>query len=121
MAQSENVLTKLEDFLLYALPQLDKFPRSQKFVLGDRIETKLLDVQECCLRAYYSKEKRQHLTEANMNLEVARRLIRLAHAMRFVSTHTLGVMAEKMDEAGRMIGGWLRSLGGKGTQHEVVE
>lgn len=121
MAQSENVLTKIEDLLMYALPQLDKFPRSQKFVLGDRIETKLLDVQEHCLRAYYSKEKREHLTEANMTLEVARRLMRLAHAMHYLSTHTFGVFAEKMDEVGRMIGGWLKSLGGKGTQNEVVE
>jgi hypothetical protein len=35
---------------LYLIPQLNKFPRDQKFVLGDRIETKLLDVQEFCLR-----------------------------------------------------------------------
>jgi hypothetical protein len=121
MGQSENVLTKIEDLLMYALPQLDKFPRSQKFVLGDRIEVKLLEVQENCLRAFYSKEKRQLLTEANMTLEVARRLVRLSHAMRHLSTHTFGVLAGKMDEVGRMIGGWLRSLGSKDSSHEVVE
>jgi hypothetical protein len=53
MAESDNILTKLQDLLVYLLPQLNKFPRDQKFVLGDRIETKLLDVQEDCLRAYY--------------------------------------------------------------------
>jgi hypothetical protein len=52
MAESDNILTKLQDLLLYLIPQLNKFPRDQKFVLGDRIETKLLDVQEFCLRAY---------------------------------------------------------------------
>ena len=51
MAESDNILTKLQDLLIYLLPQLNKFPRDQKFVLGDRIETKLLDVQEFCLRA----------------------------------------------------------------------
>lgn len=109
MSQSENVLTKIEDLLMYVLPVIDKFPRSQKFVLGDRIEAKLLDVQECCLRAYFSKDKRTHLLEANLVLEVARRLVRLAHAMHHLSTHTFGVLAQKMDEVGRMIGGWLRS------------
>jgi hypothetical protein len=63
--------------LVYLIPQLNKFPRDQKFVLGDRIETKLLDVQEDCLRAYYSRDKRGHLLEANLQLEVARHLVRL--------------------------------------------
>jgi hypothetical protein len=57
MADSDNILTKLQDLLVYLIPQLNKFPRDQKFVLGDRIETKLLDVQEDCLRAYYSRCK----------------------------------------------------------------
>ncbi len=60
MAESDNILTKLQDLLVYLIPQLNKFPRDQKFVLGDRIEHKLLDVQEDCLRAYYSREKRGH-------------------------------------------------------------
>ena len=50
MATSDNVLTKLHDLLLYLIPQLGTFPRDQKFLLADRIETKLLDVQERCIR-----------------------------------------------------------------------
>ena len=112
MAESDNILTKLQDLLVYLLPQLNKFPRDQKFVLGDRIETKLLDVQESCLRAYYSRDKRGHLLEANLQLEVARHLVRLANALKLFSNHTYGVLAEKMDEVGRMIGGWLKSVSG---------
>lgn len=92
MSASENVLTKLQDLLLYVIPQLNKFPRDQKFVLADRIETKLLDVQERCLRAYYGREKRPHLLEANLLLETVRHLIRLAHALRHLSAHTYGVI-----------------------------
>ena len=112
MAESDNILTKLQDLLVYLIPQLNKFPRDQKFVLGDRIETKLLDVQEDCLRAYYSRDKRGHLLEANLQLEVARHLVRLANALKLFSNHTYGVLAEKMDEVGRMIGGWLKSVSG---------
>lgn len=36
MADSDNILTRLHDLLLYVIPQLNKFPRDQKFVLGDR-------------------------------------------------------------------------------------
>src|ERR1035438_10290946 len=80
MAESDNILTKLQDLLVYSIPQLNKFPRDQKFVLGDRIENKLLDVQEDCLRAYYGRDKRGHLLEANLQLEVARHLVRLARS-----------------------------------------
>jgi hypothetical protein len=91
MAESDNILTKLQDLLVYLIPQLNKFPRDQKFVLGDRIETKLLDVQEDCLRAYYSRDKRGHLLEANLQLEVARHLVRLANALKLFSNQTYGV------------------------------
>ena len=37
-AESDNILTELQDVLLYLIPQLNKFPRDQKFMLGDRIE-----------------------------------------------------------------------------------
>ena len=86
MAESDNLLTKLQDLLVYLIPQLNKFPRDQKFVLGDRIETKLLDVQEDCLPAYYSRDKRGHLLEANLQLEVARHLVRLANTLKLFSS-----------------------------------
>ncbi|MDF1785783.1 MAG: diversity-generating retroelement protein Avd [Verrucomicrobiales bacterium] len=108
MATSDNVLSKLHDLLLYLIPQLSKFPRDQKFLLGDRIETRLLDVQERCLRAYYSREKRVHLQEANLLLELVRHLVRLAHDMKFFSRQRYGVVSGKIDEVGRMIGGWLK-------------
>ncbi len=60
MAESDNVLTKLQDLLAYLIPQLNKFPPDQKFAPGDRVETELQDVQEDCLRAYYSPDKRWH-------------------------------------------------------------
>ncbi len=37
-------LEKAYRFLLWAVPVLEKFPRSQRFLLGDRIETIALTV-----------------------------------------------------------------------------
>jgi hypothetical protein len=110
VANEDNVLMKLQDLLLYIIPQLGKFPRDQKFVLGDRIQTKIMEVQEHCIRAYYSKQKRVHLLEANLTLEVVRHLVRLAHSLRLLSTKSYGVISAKVDEVGRMVGGWLKSL-----------
>jgi len=113
MAGADNVLTRMHDLLLYVVPLLAKFPRDQKFVLGDRIEVKLLEVQEHCIRAYYSREKHSHLSEANATLEVARHLVRLAHDLKVLNTQKYGVLAEKMNEVGRMIGGWLKHSSGE--------
>jgi hypothetical protein len=100
MAESDNILTKLQDLLVYVILQITKFLRDQRFVLGDRIKHKLLNVQESCLRAYYGGDKRGHLLEANLRLEVARHLVLLAHALCLFSRHTYGVLAGKMDEVG---------------------
>jgi hypothetical protein len=35
MAETDNILTKLQDLLVYLIPQLNKYLRDQKFVLGD--------------------------------------------------------------------------------------
>ena len=55
MAEQENILTKLHDLLLYVVPVLARVPRDHKFTLGDRILLRLLDVQECCVMAYYGR------------------------------------------------------------------
>ncbi len=110
MANSDNVLTKIQDLLLYLIPQLNKFPRNQKFVLGDRIQNKVMDVQESCLRAYYGRNKRSELIGANLQLEVVRHLVRLAYSLRLFSGKAYSVISNKIDEVGRMIGGWIRSL-----------
>jgi hypothetical protein len=72
MPESDNILTKLHDPLLYVIPVLAKFPRDHKFTLGDRVLLRLLDVQECYVMAYYGRDKAGPLTEANLHLEMAR-------------------------------------------------
>jgi hypothetical protein len=81
--------------------------------MGGRIETKPLAMQEDCLRACYSRDQRGHRLAANLQLEVARHLVRLAHFLKLFINHTCGVLAEKMDKAGRVIGGWYKSVSGR--------
>ena len=55
MPKEVDAITKLYDFLLWIIPKLEKFPRSQKFLIADRIETVLLDVLDLLIEASYSK------------------------------------------------------------------
>lgn len=55
MAEKENVITHTYDLLLYIVPQLAKYPRTQKFLLGDRIQNHIMDILEGLIETYYSR------------------------------------------------------------------
>ena len=44
-------------FLLWLLPTVEKFPKSHKFTLGDRIETIALNVLEALIEATYTRDR----------------------------------------------------------------
>ena len=48
-------------FVLWLVPTVEKFPRSQKFLLGDRMQSTALDVQERLIAATYRRERRAAL------------------------------------------------------------
>ena len=45
-------------FLTWLVPTIEKFPRSQKFTLGDRIHATALDVLEALIEATYTRDRR---------------------------------------------------------------
>ena len=98
--------------MLYMVPQIEKIPRSHKFLIGDRIETSIMDILDQLIRAYYSRKssKIEQLSEVNIRLEQLRFLIRLTHDLEFLSHRTYGIMSEKLNEIGKMCGGWLKTL-----------
>jgi len=97
------------ELIAWLIPQLDKFPRLRRFTLGERLEQALLEVLELLLEAPYTRAKQPALQRANLRLEVARHLCRLAHELQAVSTRPYAHGAGLMDDLGRQIGGWLRS------------
>ena len=89
--------------------QLDKFPRSRRFTLGERLEAGLLTVLELLVEAAYTHNKAASLHRANLRLEVVRHLWRLAHELKVVAIRQYEHGAKRLDDLGRQIGGWLRS------------
>ncbi|MBA2628131.1 MAG: diversity-generating retroelement protein Avd [Gemmatimonadales bacterium] len=108
-------------FLAWLMPTVEKFPKSHKFTLGDRVQTIALDVLEALIEATYSKERWQHLRRANLGIEKLRFLLRLAADLTMLDRRRYEHAARTLDETGRLIGGWMKShsashgetLGGK--------
>ena len=98
-------------FLNWLMPTIGKFPREQRFLLGDRIQATALDVLEALIEATYTRERRAHLARANLGLEKLRFFIRLAHEQRHLDARRYEHAARAIDEVGRLVGGWAKASG----------
>jgi hypothetical protein len=108
-----NALTRTYDLLLWIIPQLEKLPKGQKYLLGDRIETALLDIMNLLLQAAYSKDKTMFLKEANLRIEILRYLIRLVKDLKYLSITKYEYVSRCLNEIGMEIGGWIKYQRGK--------
>jgi hypothetical protein len=76
--QSGPALEAMHQFILWLIPTVEKFPRSQKFLLGDRIQAGALDVLERLIEATYTRSRDGLLRDANTGIETRRFLVRIA-------------------------------------------
>jgi four helix bundle protein len=108
-----QVIPKLVDFIEWIIPALDKFPKSRKFLLADRIETGLFSMLDKLIEANYSRDKVLTLRQANLQLEQIRYQIRIAYKLRCLDIRRYEFCANALMEIGKMIGGWIKSAGNK--------
>lgn len=101
-------LERTYQFVLWLVPTLDKFPRSQRFLLGDRIEAAALDVLEGLIEATYARAVTAILGRVNLLLEKLRFLVRIAKDLRYLDLRRYEHAARAIDEIGRLVGGWIR-------------
>ena len=91
-------------FILWLIPTVEKFPRGQKFLLGDRIQTTALDVLERLIEATCTRSRGGLLAQANLGLEKLRFLFRIASELRRYE-----YAGRALDDVGRLVGGWLKA------------
>ncbi|MCY4467938.1 MAG: diversity-generating retroelement protein Avd [Thiotrichales bacterium] len=96
-------------FLLWLVPTLERFPRRQKFLLGDRIQGTALDVLESLVEATYTRNRESHLAQANLGIEKLRFLVRLAMDLEYLDSRRYEHAARALDETGRRVGAWRKT------------
>jgi hypothetical protein len=96
-------------FLLWLVLTLDKFPRQQKFVFGDRIETAALDVLDSLIAATYTRGRDRMLNDANLGLERLRFFMRLSNELKLIDNKRYEFAARALDDIGRQVGGWVKA------------
>ena len=112
MEQKDTIIQKVYDLLKTTIPFLNTLPRSQKFTLGDKIQTHLSELLELLIRAYYAPpvQKREKLNQVNITLEILRHYFRLCFDLNYIPFKKYEGFAQQLNEIGRMVGGWIKSL-----------
>ncbi|PXF52726.1 MAG: four helix bundle protein [Deltaproteobacteria bacterium] len=90
--------------------RVKSFPRDTRFILGDRILNNCYDILEGLIEARYTKEKERVLRRLNLQLEKLRFQTRFCLDVKVLSAKKYGHICEMINDVGKMIGGWLKSL-----------
>ena len=109
MFQNLPIFEKTYELILWLYLTVNKFPKSQRFVLGQQIEKTLLEILEGIIQANQEKNKLPYLKKISVELDKLRILIRLSKDLKFISIRQYKLAAEKINEIGKMLGGWIKS------------
>ena len=98
------------DFLLWLVPQVQKFPRVYRFTLSERIQGLAFDFQDSLVAAGKSKGpfRRENLNRADIQLEQLRLWLRYSRDYHLITVRQYEHAARQLGEVGRMLGAWLK-------------
>jgi len=110
MSNTEGIaiFKKIYDLSLLVYQYVRLFPKSEKFILGERIEHASIDLLEGVIAANQQKEKQASLVEASVKLDVLRIFIRLSKDLRLLDLKKYETLSTHITEIGRMLGGWIK-------------
>ena len=108
-AELPVVVQRAYEFTVWLVKKVESFPRSYRFSVGDRLVQGVLDLLLRLVDAAYSRDKARILAEVNGMLNRMRFLLRLAKDLDLLTVDSYGHAAERVEEIGRMVGGWRKA------------
>jgi hypothetical protein len=94
------------DFLLYMYPEIKKFPKSDRYALGEDIKKTIISlISKITL---FSKHKINNLKEIDSDLELLRIYVRLSFNLKIISFHKYTVISRKLNDLGNLLGGLIK-------------
>ena len=104
------IFTQTYDLLTWLLPQCDRFPKSQRFVVTARLQASVLDFQEAIFNANArtGADRLRYLQAADGNLNILRLYLRLARQWNWLSSGQYEHASRMVAGVGRLLGGWIK-------------
>lgn len=93
----------------------NNFPKKSRYTLGDKIDLLFLQTLELLfIASYQSKEKKLITLEmAVKKLDLLKFLLRVSWELKVLDNQKFIILSEKLQEIGRMLGGWRKGLENK--------
>jgi four helix bundle protein len=105
------MFTKTTDFIVWLLEHTEKFPKSERFRMGKRLEDSAFSFYELLIEATRStKRKRQLLIHADVELEKLRFFVRMSQRRKLTSISQYHFASGVLVELGKLLGGWLKTM-----------
>jgi len=104
------IFTQTYDLLTWLLPQCERFPKSQRFVVTQRLQGAALDFQEAIFEANARSGARrmEHLQAADAYLNKLRLYLRLSRHWGWLSSGQYEHASRMVASIGRLLGGWIK-------------
>lgn len=101
---------RTHDLIMWAIPHVQKFPRTHRFGLGERVQRLLLDFQDSLVAAGKSKseKRREFLSKADIQLEQLRGWIRISRDLGLFDIPQYEHVSRLVAEVGRLLGAWIK-------------
>lgn len=103
------IFQKMYDFILWIYPTIKKFPKSEQYVLGQRIEQTCLNILEHIIASVTTKHAITELKQADIELEKLRIFIRLSKDLQCMDFKKYEHASKQVVEIGKLLGGMLRA------------
>lgn len=100
------------DFLIWLIPQVQKFPRVYRFTLSERIQRLALEFQDSLVAAGKSKgtHRRDWLDKADIQLEQLRGWLRFSRDQDLITLRQYEHSIRQLKEVGNLLGAWLKII-----------
>ena len=107
-----SILQRIKEAYLLWVNIVPHIAKSSRFTIGTRIEQVFLELLEQTYIAYFSskEQKASKVNECILTLDVLKFLISVAWEGKIISNRHFEDLAQKLEEAGRMFGGWQKQL-----------
>src|SRR3989344_5322052 len=107
-----SILSRIKEGYLVWMNIVPHIPKGARYTMGERIENKFLDLLELSYTAYFTPKdkKMEKIAECVLVLDILKFLISITWVAKLISHKQYEEMAIKLDEVGKMLGGWKKSL-----------
>lgn len=87
-------------------------PKGGRYTIGARIENKFLDLLELSYCAYFTEreKKAEKILRCILILDTLKFFVQVAWEGKLISNKQYEEIARKLEEIGKMLGGWRKSL-----------